>query len=81
VELEIPTPTDFVQIAKFQSRLREIPNLGLISIGGSSSGGTIIVVVSETPRPLLGTLRAMPLVRDAVKKGKGIQVTLEPRQA
>ncbi|MFC1892488.1 hypothetical protein ACFLYR_00390 [Chloroflexota bacterium] len=81
VELEIAAPIDFVQMVKLQAHLYEVPDLGLVSVGGSATGETAIVVVADKPLPLLSILKQMPLIKGVVKKENNIQVALEARQA
>ncbi len=81
VELEIAAPIDFVQMVKLQAHLYEVPELGLVSVGGSADGDTAIVLVADKPLPLLSILKQMPLIKNVAKKQKNIRVALEARQA
>jgi len=79
VKLTIASPVDYEQIRKLEEYLRQVQNLHLISVGGSSEEGTKIVVSAEEPIPLANVLREMPAIEQVVRKGKEIQVTLKAR--
>ena len=77
VELEITAPiVDFAQMLKLQTHLREVPDLQLLSVGGSTDGGTRIVVVVDKPLRLASILSEMPLAKYVVKREKNIQVVI-----
>ena len=78
LELEIAPPVDFRQVLKLQSNLRGVPDLKVVSVGGSAQGTNTITVALNQPLPLISLLREMPLVEDAVSWGESIRVTLKP---
>jgi colicin import membrane protein len=79
VKLTIASPVDYEQIRKLEEYLRQVQNLHLVSVGGSTEEGTKIVVSAEEPIPLASVLREMPSIEQVVRKGKEIQVTLKAR--
>ena len=80
VELEITSPISFVQILRLQSYIRKIPELRLVSVGGSAAGDATIVVESDRPLPLVSILSNIPLAKDVVRTDKNIQMALETIQ-
>ena len=64
---------------KLEAQLYEVPNLRLVSVGGSAAGDTKIVVIIDKPLPLVSILREMPPVKSVGKKGENIQVALAAR--
>ena len=77
VELTIAPPVDYKQIEKLEEYLRQVQNLRLVLVRGSSEEGTKIVVSAEKPTPLVSVLREMTFVEQVVKEGKEIQVRLK----
>ncbi len=77
VELEITGPTpDFAQMLQLRTYLREVPDLRLLSVGGSADGGTSIVVFVDKPLRLLSILSEMPLAKEVFKKRQNIELVL-----
>ena len=77
MKLTIAPPVDYEQIEKLEEYLRQVQNLRLVLVGGSSEEGTKIVVSAEKQTPLVSVLREMPFVEQVVKEGKEIKVTLK----
>ncbi|MFC2068523.1 hypothetical protein ACFLTP_05905 [Chloroflexota bacterium] len=75
VKLGITSPMDFTQLTKFQEDLRQIPDLVLVSVGGSATGTEIIISV-EKPISLVQVLKEMSPVKLVVNKGEKLQITL-----
>jgi DNA polymerase/3'-5' exonuclease PolX len=79
VKLVIMSPVDSSHMKELEGNLRQFQDLRLIMIGGSTKEGegAQIVVSIEKPTPLINALKQMPLVEEAVEKGKEIQITLK----
>ena len=80
VALEITEPISFADIAKLKAHLYEVPDLQLVSIGGSSVGQTMIIVTADKPLPLLSILSEIPMAKGVSKKENNIQMALRTTQ-
>jgi len=76
-KIAIKPPVDFRTIRKLQEYLSGVRGLQLVSVSGSESDGTEIIVSSEDPLPLMDVFKKMPLI-DQVDKGRNkIQLMLK----
>ena len=80
VKLVIKSPIDADHMKELEANLRQIQNLRLVLFGGSVEEGIQFVVSAEEPTPLIKILKEMPLVEEAVGKGKEIQVVLKAKK-
>ena len=67
-------------MVKLQQYMRDVPDLHLVSVGGSSEGKTAAIIALNKPLPLVSVLKGMSPVKAVVKDGKKVLVTLEARQ-
>jgi NADH dehydrogenase/NADH:ubiquinone oxidoreductase subunit G len=77
VELEIAAGAGEAEMARWIAMLRKVPGLRVLSIqnGVPGSAGRFLIL-NDAPTPLLGILKAMPLVRDAARQDNRVVVTL-----
>jgi hypothetical protein len=80
IRLALGRQVEYENVRRFQSFLSQVQNLRVISVGGSTGEGVRLDISAESPIPLLSVLRETPLVRQVIKKGKEIQITLEAEQ-
>lgn len=81
LELKVESATDFVQMLNLEACLRRIPDLRMLSIGGSRDRGTRIVVQLERPIPVVRILKNLPPVQLAAKDKQGIRMVLKASEA
>ncbi|TET26991.1 MAG: hypothetical protein E3J67_00270 [Dehalococcoidia bacterium] len=77
MELLILSPVDLAQIKKLEESLSQVPDLRLVLVSGSVDEGMRIAVSAGKPMSLVDILRKMPLVAQADKKDKEIQLSLK----
>ena len=75
VKLEIISPVDFHSLTKFQECLGQVPELSVISVGGSATG-TEITVATQTPVSVAELLEGMAVVERVAKGSQSIGVAL-----
>jgi hypothetical protein len=80
IRLALSRQVEYESVYRFQLFLSQIQNLRLISVGGSGGKGVKVAVFAEKPIPLLSVLTETPLVKQVVKKGEEIQITLKAWQ-
>ena len=76
MKLVVVSPMNSHQLREVQRHLRQVENLRLVMVGGSTGEGAQIIVSADEPIPLVGVLRKMPITEQVVKKDKEIQITL-----
>ena len=81
VELEIMSDGRFGEMCRLMEDLRNVPNLGLISLGTPVNGKAMATVGIAKPLPLTSILREMAPVESVVGQGHNIQVGLVTRRA
>lgn len=79
-ELVIVPPVNPGEIARFEKLVKQITNLRLLGSGGSEERGCWLDVELKEAVPLLAVLKQMALVRQAVKYGESIVVSLQTTQ-
>jgi vacuolar-type H+-ATPase subunit H len=67
-ELMIIPPVDFSQLQKLRLALQQMPNLRIMSTGGSLDGGTQISIMMEKPIPLADAVRSIAAVEEAIEE-------------
>jgi len=75
--LAILPPVNSNQMKNLEEGLRQVQDLQVVLVSGSMDEGTRVVVSVRKPVPLVSVVGEMPLVEQAVKKGKEIQVSLK----
>jgi len=68
VEIVIAPPVDFAQLEKLRTSLQRLPDLRILSIGGSPAGGTQISVAMDKPAPIAESLREIEIVQEAIEE-------------
>jgi len=68
VEIVIAPPVDFAQLEKLRTYLQRLPDLRILSIGGSPAGGTQISMAMDKPAPIVESLRKMDAVQEAIEE-------------
>ncbi len=68
VEIVIIPPVDFAQLERLRTSLQRLPNLRILSIGGSPGGSTQISILMNKPAPLAESLRGMDIVEEAIEE-------------
>jgi len=79
VELTILTPVDSKQIKNLEEALHQIQDLRVALISGSVDEGIRVTVLARKPIPLANILGEIPLVEQAAKHGKEIQISLKTK--
>ena len=79
VELEILGSTNYSKAIELKQYLDQVPNLRVLSIGGTA-GGTRIIVWAIEAIPLGQILRGISPVKQVVGEGGGFQITLKSSQ-
>ena len=80
LELRIVPPVDGAQASNFKEQLLQIPYLRLLTMSGSSDGGTLIIAELPKPLPILKEIRQIPAVREAVWYKDDIYVALKSKR-
>lgn len=70
VEIVIAPPVDFAQLEKLRTSLQRLPDLRILSIGGSPAGGTQISMAMDKPAPIVESLRKIDVVQEAIEEEK-----------
>jgi len=68
VEIVIAPPVDFAQLEKLRTSLQRLPDLRILSIGGSPAGGTQISITMDKPAPIAESLRRIDIVQEAIEE-------------
>ena len=68
VEIVIAPPVDFAQLEKLRTSLQRLPDLRILSIGGSPAGGTQISMMMDKPAPIAESLRRIDIVQEAIEE-------------
>ena len=76
VRLLIFDPVDHADVTRLTEGLERVEGLRVMSVGGSSGGGTCITVLAEQPVPLVSRLGDLDLVYKTSKRGKDLEVRL-----
>ena len=79
MELVILPPVDLEQMKELEEGLHQVQDLRVVLISGSVEEGTKVIVSANKPIPLVSVVSGMPLVEQAVKKGKEIQISLKAK--
>ncbi|MBU2535959.1 MAG: hypothetical protein ABIK32_07420 [Chloroflexota bacterium] len=77
LELDLLAPIDAKQKNALEELLTQVPDLHLISNGGSSDGSNWLEIELNKPMPLVSILKQMPLVRQVAAHGNNILVALK----
>ena len=75
--LNIAPPIDFVQLDNLKRALLEVEDLRVVMVDGAVGEGSRVLVSVEEPLPLINILRGIPVVEEAVRKGREIEVRLK----
>ena len=65
-------------VSGFENRVRAIPDIRVVLLGGTSKEGIQIIVSSEKPVMLADLLRQLPMVEDVIDNPSNILVKLKP---
>jgi hypothetical protein len=77
VELEIAAGAGEAETARWIAMLRKVPGLRVLSIQNAAPGAAgRFLILNDAPTPLIGILKAMPLVHDASRQDTKVVVTL-----
>jgi len=68
IEIMIAPPVDFAQLEKLRISLQRLPDLRILSIGGSPAGGTQISMMTDKPAPVAESLRRIDIVQEAIEE-------------
>ena len=75
VKLEVVSPIDYSGLIRFKECLCQVPNLTVVSVGGSAAGMKINIAV-ETPISIVDLLEGMAMVERVANGSHSICVTL-----
>jgi hypothetical protein len=67
VELVIVPPIDMAQLEKLHLSLQQLGYLRILSIWGTTDGGTSIFALMQPPAPLISDLRKTDVVYEAIE--------------
>lgn len=80
VEIAMPPPISLYQMLQLHERLRPIPNVRVLNLGGSVEKGITIRLLLEAPTPLVKLLKGMPEVEKAIDESESKDKSVPSRQ-
>jgi hypothetical protein len=74
IKINLVRPVNYVQVGQYIELLNTLPNVQILSIGGSVSEGPVISIFVKEPFPLYETLSKNKLVSKVIDDGKNLQI-------
>jgi colicin import membrane protein len=78
IKINLVRPVNYVQVGQYIELLNTLPNVQILSIGGSVNEGPVISIFVKEPFPLFETLSNNKLVSKVINDGKNLQIFTSP---